>query len=75
MKVIFFECNMGAAGDMLMSAMLDLLDEPEKFIQELNMLNIPGVHFDLMQFKKMRFTGSTAIMNTAMSTTMPDCLT
>ena len=57
MKVIFFECNMGAAGDMLMSAMLDLLDEPEKFIQELNMLNIPGVHFDLMQSVKCGITG------------------
>ena len=56
-SVIFFECNMGAAGDMLMSAMLDLLDEPEKFIQELNMLNIPGVHFDLMQSVKCGITG------------------
>ncbi|MDR3000379.1 MAG: LarC family nickel insertion protein, partial [Fibromonadaceae bacterium] len=28
MKTLYFECNMGAAGDMLMAALLELHDNP-----------------------------------------------
>jgi uncharacterized protein (TIGR00299 family) protein len=43
MKTLFIECNMGAAGDMLMSALSELLPEPEKFIDEMNNLRLPNV--------------------------------
>ncbi|MBQ8111463.1 MAG: DUF111 family protein, partial [Clostridia bacterium] len=32
MRTLYIECNMGAAGDMLMGALLELLPEPDAFI-------------------------------------------
>lgn len=43
MKVLYLECNMGAAGDMLMAALSELLPEPEKFVEDLMALNLPEV--------------------------------
>jgi len=42
MKTIYLECNMGAAGDMLMSALYELLPNKKAFLDNLNSL-IPGV--------------------------------
>lgn len=42
MKTLYFECNMGAAGDMLMAALLELLPEKEAFLNRMNGL-ISGV--------------------------------
>ena len=49
MKTLYLECAMGAAGDMLTAALLELLPDPDQFIDKLNALDIPGV-----QFKKER---------------------
>jgi uncharacterized protein (TIGR00299 family) protein len=43
MKALYFECNMGAAGDMLMAALLELHDDPKMFLDRLNAIGIPGV--------------------------------
>lgn len=43
MKTLYIECLMGAAGDMLMAALLELLPQPEAFIGRMNGLGIPGV--------------------------------
>lgn len=43
MKTLYIECNMGAAGDMLTAALLELLPEKEAFLEELNQIGIPGV--------------------------------
>lgn len=43
MKTLYIECNMGAAGDMLMSALSELHPNPENFMEKLNALKIPGV--------------------------------
>ena len=45
MKTLYLDCAMGAAGDMLAAALLELLPEPEKVLAELNGLGIPGVVF------------------------------
>lgn len=42
MKTLYFECNMGAAGDMLMAALLELLPDKQAFLDRMNGL-IPGV--------------------------------
>lgn len=45
MKTIYLECNMGAAGDMLMAALYELLDEDRRkeFLSAMNALGLPGV--------------------------------
>ena len=45
MKILYLDCGMGAAGDMLAGALLELLPDPDAFVQELNALGIPGVVF------------------------------
>ena len=45
MKILYLDCGMGAAGDMLASALLELLPDPDAFVRELNALGIPGVAF------------------------------
>ena len=43
MKTLYFDCGMGAAGDMLTAALLELLPDPEAFLAEFRALGIPGV--------------------------------
>ncbi len=45
MKTLYLDCGMGAAGDMLIAALLELLPNKEEIIAELNNLSIPGVTF------------------------------
>jgi len=42
MKTLYLECNMGAAGDMLMSALLELHENPKDFLNRLNNVGIPN---------------------------------
>lgn len=43
MRTLYLECHMGAAGDMLMAALLELHPDPNGFLERLNALGIPGV--------------------------------
>lgn len=45
MKTLYLECKMGAAGDMLMAALYELLSEEQKkiFLDAMNGLGLPGV--------------------------------
>ena len=45
MKTLYLDCGMGAAGDMLTAALLELLPDQDAFVEELNGLGIPGVVF------------------------------
>ena len=45
MKTLYIDCGMGAAGDMLTAALLELHPDREGFLQKLNGLGIPGVTF------------------------------
>ena len=45
MKRMYIDCSMGAAGDMLTAALLELLEDSERaaFIEEFNSLGLPGI--------------------------------
>ena len=45
MKLMYIDCGMGAAGDMLTAALLELLDENDRasFVEEFNSLGLPGI--------------------------------
>ena len=58
MKTLYIECNMGAAGDMLMAALCELLPNPEGFIARMNALNLPGVRFERHRTEKCGVTGT-----------------
>ena len=45
MKLLYIECNMGAAGDMLLSALYELLEDQKEFLLHMNSLGLSGVHF------------------------------
>lgn len=58
MKRLYIECNMGAAGDMLMAALLELTDDPEAFITRMNGLGIPGVRLERRRVEKCGILGT-----------------
>ena len=39
MKTLYFDCGMGAAGDMLSAALLELFDDKQAVLDELNALD------------------------------------
>lgn len=55
---LYLECNMGAAGDMLMAALLELLPDREAFLRKMNGLGIPGLHIECVPSKKCGILGS-----------------
>lgn len=58
MKILYLDCGMGAAGDMLTAALLELLPDPDAFVAELNALGIPGVEFIRELSTKCGITGT-----------------
>lgn len=58
MKTLYLECAMGAAGDMLMAALLELIPDPEGFIERMNNLGIPGVRVARLKEVKCGITGT-----------------
>ena len=63
MKTLYLDCGMGAAGDMLTAALLELLPDQEAFIKELNALQIPGVKIDRENASKCGITGTHMIVS------------
>lgn len=58
MKTLYLECAMGAAGDMLMAALLELIPDKQAFIEKMNGLGLPGVHVETEQAVKCGITGT-----------------
>lgn len=60
MKILYLDCSMGAAGDMLTASLAELLDDPAAFVGELNSIGIPDVVFTLTPAEKRCPDGSYA---------------
>lgn len=58
MKSLYIDCSMGAAGDMLTAALLELLPDPDAAVTELNALGIPSVRFSTHPSTKCGIMGT-----------------
>ena len=58
MKILYLDCGMGAAGDMLSAALLELLPDPDAFVAQVNALGLPGVHVSRERAVKCGITGT-----------------
>ena len=58
MRTLYLDCGMGAAGDMLTAALLELLPDRDAFVEELNALGIPGVGFSAEKCEKCGILGT-----------------
>lgn len=46
MKTLYLECNMGCSGDMLLGALLELLPNPQRWLESFHQAGIPGVRLE-----------------------------
>lgn len=58
MKTLFLECNMGAAGDMLTGALLELHPSPEDFLLRINNIGLPGIRITAEKSVKCGICGT-----------------
>lgn len=58
MRTLYIECNMGAAGDMLMAALYELLEDQDTFLDQMNHLGLPGVRLEAESGKACGIAGT-----------------
>ena len=58
MKILYLDCGMGAAGDMLTAALLELFPDKDAVLAELNALGIPGVQYIAEKSEKCGIGGT-----------------
>ena len=58
MRTLYLDCGMGAAGDMLMGALLELLPEPEVFLAKMRELDLPGIEISAKKSQKCGISGT-----------------
>jgi uncharacterized protein (TIGR00299 family) protein len=58
MKTLYLECTMGAAGDMLTAAVLELVNDKADFIKQINSIGIPGLKVDMESVVKCGISGT-----------------
>ena len=57
-KTLYLECSMGAAGDMLTAALLELTGDRQGFIDRMNAIGLPGVEIAAEPSVKCGITGT-----------------
>lgn len=58
MRTLFLDCGMGAAGDMLNGALLELLEDPDGFVRAMNDLGLPQVSYQAGHTEKCGIVGT-----------------
>lgn len=62
MKVLYLECNMGAAGDMLTAALAELLPSRDSFADRMNAIGIPGLDMSFIDRTTCGIRASHAVV-------------
>ncbi len=58
MKILYLECAMGAAGDMLMASLSELIPNADKFIEKINGIGLHGITVSKLPSVKCGITGT-----------------
>ncbi|MDR3281968.1 MAG: nickel pincer cofactor biosynthesis protein LarC [Endomicrobium sp.] len=58
MRVLYLECSMGVAGDMLMGALLELTDNKGKMLKQINSIGLPNIKIDAKSVVKCGIKGT-----------------
>ncbi|MCR5755954.1 MAG: LarC family nickel insertion protein, partial [Acetatifactor sp.] len=58
MRTLYIDCGMGAAGDMLSAALLELLPNPDEFMEKIKALHIPDVDIKREKMEKCGIIGT-----------------
>lgn len=58
MKTLYLDCGMGAAGDMLAAALLELCPEPAQVLEQLNGFGLPHVEYFMESSEKCGILGT-----------------
>ena len=58
MKTLYFDCGMGAAGDMLMASLYEICPDKEKFLKSMNEMGLPGLSIEAEPSVKCGITGT-----------------
>lgn len=58
MRTLYIDCSMGAAGDMLTAALLELVEDKNAFVEKLNSIGLEGIEYRLEKSEKCGITGS-----------------
>ena len=58
MRTLYIECKMGAAGDMLMASLYELLEDKQGFLDTMNGLGLPGVRLGAQKSSSCGIAGT-----------------
>lgn len=65
MKTMYIDCQMGVAGDMLLAALLELIEDKHGFLEQMHRLGIPGFSVSCEKVVREGYEGTQAHVSVA----------